>query len=106
MPADGDYDPGGPDVSPSTLLTGPLVHGNTQVSIWMLCIHERTIGKDDEEGTVTMNYNILQPMGTHGERACAPFAGVASMLICTLNFSLQSYRFTCSCTPCTVCALA
>ena len=63
MPAGGNYDAGGVDVSTSTLLTVPLVHGNTQVSIWMLCIHEKTIGKDEEEGTVTTNYNILNVWG-------------------------------------------
>ncbi|MEO6924067.1 MAG: hypothetical protein ABI142_09595, partial [Bryocella sp.] len=63
MPAGGNYDAGGKDVSPSTLLTIPLVQGNTEVSIWMLCIHEKTFGDDDEEGTVTMNYNILNLWG-------------------------------------------
>ena len=63
MPAGGNYHAGVVDVSTSMLLTVPLVHGNTQVSVWMLCIHEKTIGKDDEEGTVTMNYNILNLWG-------------------------------------------
>jgi len=67
MPAGGNYNAGGVDVSTSFLLTVPVVHGNTQVSVWMLCIHEKTIGKDNEEGTVTMNYNILNLWGLIGD---------------------------------------
>ncbi len=63
MPSGGNYDAGGKDLSGTILLTVPLVQSNTQVSIWMLCIHEKTIGKDDEEGTVTANYNILNLWG-------------------------------------------
>jgi len=63
MPSGGNYNAGGVDVSSSYLLTVPVVQGNTQVSIWMLCIHEKTIGADDEEGTVTANYNIWNLWG-------------------------------------------
>lgn len=63
MPSGGHYNGGGVDVSTSILLTVPVVQANTQVNIWMLCIHEKTIGADDEEGTVTMSYNILNLWG-------------------------------------------
>lgn len=62
MPSGGEYDGGGKELD-TILLTVPLVQSNTQVNIWMLCIHEKTFGKDDEEGTVTANYNILNVWG-------------------------------------------
>jgi len=62
MPSGGEYDGGGKELD-TVLLTVPLVHSDTQVNVWMLCIHEKTIGTDDEEGTVTENYSILNLWG-------------------------------------------
>ncbi len=62
MPSGGEYDGGGKELD-TVLIAVPLVQSSTQINIWMLCIHENTIGKDDEEGTVTENYSILNLWG-------------------------------------------
>jgi LGFP repeat-containing protein len=62
MPSGGEYDGGGKELD-TVLLAVPLVQSSTQVNVWMLCIHENTIGKDDEEGTVTESYSILNLWG-------------------------------------------
>lgn len=97
MPSGGNYNGGGVDVSSSYLLTVPVVQGNTQVSIWMLCIHENTIGADDEEGTVTANYNILNLWGlmenSHAHQNGAFTATFAMQPFPSLPVSLDPAQF-------------
>ena len=67
MPSGGEYDAGGAELG-NVLLTVPVVQGNTQITIWMLCIHEKLIGSDDEEGTVTAAYNIYNLWGQYEDQ--------------------------------------
>ncbi len=67
MPADGNYSNGNQQFAPPTnLLSIGKLTNNYALDVWMLCIHENTFGKDDEDGTVTQHFDIDNIWGMTG----------------------------------------
>lgn len=65
MPAGGEYGNGNAQFNPpATLLAASGLTSDYTIDVWMLCIHEVTIGSDDEDGTVTAHFNIDNLWGT------------------------------------------
>jgi LGFP repeat len=65
MPAGGNYGNGNQQFNPPvTLMTTKTITSDYTMDVWMLCIHEKLIGKDDEDGTVTAHYDIDNLWGT------------------------------------------
>ena len=59
MPPSDNYGNGNQQFSPpATLMTANNITPDYTMDVWMLCIHEVTIGSDDEDGTVTAHYSI------------------------------------------------
>jgi LGFP repeat len=59
MPADGEFDAGTKDFTPSLIMVsiGP-VRANSVINVWMEAISENVIGSDDRMGTITTNFTI------------------------------------------------
>jgi hypothetical protein len=58
-PAGGNYSNGNQQFNPfSNKLSIAKVTPTYTLDVWMLCIHEKTFGKDDEDGTVTAHFDI------------------------------------------------
>lgn len=65
MPAGGNYCNGNQQFNPPASLIGvAALDAGYSLDVWMLCIHENTIGSDDEDGTVTAHYDIDNLWGT------------------------------------------
>lgn len=65
MPPSDNYGNGNQQFNPPvTLMTANAVTPPYTMDVWMLCIHENTIGADDEDGTVTAHYDIDNLWGT------------------------------------------
>jgi hypothetical protein len=59
MPPSDNYGNGNQQFNPpATLMTANALTANYTMDVWMLCIHENTIGSDDEDGTITAHYDI------------------------------------------------
>ncbi len=59
MPASDNYGNGNQQFNPPTILmkTANLT-GEYTMDVWMICIHEKMLGSDDEDGTITAHYDI------------------------------------------------
>jgi uncharacterized protein with LGFP repeats len=65
MPSGDEYGNGNVQFDPPvTLLAANGLTGDYTIDVWMLCIHEVTIGTDDEDGTVTAHFDIDNLWGT------------------------------------------
>lgn len=65
MPAGDEYGNGNVQFDPPvTLLAANGLTRDYTIDVWMLCIHEVTIGSDDEDGTVTAHFDIDNLWGT------------------------------------------
>jgi hypothetical protein len=65
MPPSDNYGNGNQQFNPPvTLMSANALTAAYTMDVWMLCIHENTIGTDDEDGTVTAHYDIDNLWGT------------------------------------------
>ena len=65
MPAGDEYGNGNKQFDPPVIvLAADNLNADYTLDFWMLCIHEKTFGSDDRDGTVTAHYDIDNLWGT------------------------------------------